>query len=80
MSCLYILEFKPLSVESFAKIFSLFVDCPFIFLMVSFAVQKLVNLIMSHWFIFVFIFIIPEGGSNKIYVIYVKECSAYVFL
>ena len=34
--------------------------------MVSFAVQKLLCLIRSHWFIFVFIVIILGGGSNKI--------------
>ena len=50
MSCLYILESKPLSVTSFAN--SLFV-----LFMVSFAVQKLASLIRSHLFIFVFIFI-----------------------
>ena len=55
MSCLYILEIKPLSVASFANIFSCSVGCLFTFLMVSFAVQKLVSLIRSHLFIFVFI-------------------------
>ena len=37
----------------------------FIFLMVSFAVQKLLSIIRSHCFIFVFIVIIIGGGSNK---------------
>ena len=56
MSCLYILEIKPLSVTSFTNIFSQSVDCLFIFFcMVSFAVQKLVSLIRSHLFILVFI-------------------------
>ena len=40
--------------------------CLFIFLMVSFAGQKLLSLIRSHWFIFVFIIIILAGGSNRI--------------
>ena len=53
MSCLYILEIKPLSVASFAIIFSHSVGCPFF--MVSFAVQKLISLMRSHWFNFVFI-------------------------
>ena len=39
--------------------------CLFIF-MVSFAVQKLLNLIRSHLFIFVFIFITLGGRSKKI--------------
>ena len=36
-----------------AKIFSYSVGCLFIFKMVSFAMQKLLSLIKSHWFIFV---------------------------
>ena len=43
-SCLYILEIKPLSIASFETIFSYSVNCLFVF-MVSFAVEKLVNLI-----------------------------------
>ena len=41
MSCLYILEINPLSVASFANIFSHSEDCHFVLFMVSFAVQKL---------------------------------------
>ena len=37
----------------------------FVFKMVSFAAQKLLSLIRSHWFIFLFIVIILGGGSNK---------------
>ena len=55
MNCLYILEMKPLLVISFANIFSHSVGCLFILFMVSFVVQKLVSLIWSHLFIFVFI-------------------------
>ena len=55
MSCLYILEIKPLSVASFANTFFHSVGCVFVLFMVSFAVQKLVTLIRSHLFIFVFI-------------------------
>ena len=51
ISCFYILEIKPLSVASFETIFSHSVSC-FVFFLVSFAVQKLVSLIRSHWFIF----------------------------
>ena len=62
MSCLYILEINPLSVASFANIFSHSVGCLFVLFMVSFAVQKLLSLIRSHLFIFVFIFITLGGG------------------
>ena len=41
MSCFYIFEINPLSVASFANIFSHSEGCLFILLMVSFAVQKL---------------------------------------
>ena len=55
VSCLYILEINPLSVVSFAIIFSHSEGCLFTLLMVSFAVQKLLSLIRSHLFTFVFI-------------------------
>ena len=54
MSCLYILEINPLSVVSFAIIFSSYEGCLFTLLIVSFAVQKLLSLIRSHLFAFVF--------------------------
>ena len=41
MSCLYILEINPLSVDAFANIFSHSEGCLFVLFMVSFAVQKL---------------------------------------
>ena len=55
LGCLYILEIKSLSVASFDSIFSHSVSCLFLFFLVSFAVQKLVSLIRSYWFIFAFI-------------------------
>ena len=55
MSCLCILEVEPLSAPSFAHIFFHFIGCLFILFMVSFAMQKLASLIMSHLFILVFI-------------------------
>ena len=59
---LYILEIKPLSAVSFATICSHSVGCLFIFLMVSFAVQKLVSLIL----LFLFLFLLPwETGLRK---------------
>ena len=55
MSCLYILEINPLSVVSFAIIFSHFEGCLFTFLIVSFAVKNLLSFIRSHLFSFGFI-------------------------
>ena len=63
MSCLYILEIYPLLVVSFAIIFSHSEGCLFTLLIVSFAVQKLLSLIMSYLFTFVFISITLGGGS-----------------
>ena len=56
---------NPLSVDSVAKIFSHSVGCLFILFRVSFAVQKLLSLIKSHLFIFVFTVITVRGGSEK---------------
>ena len=55
ISCLYILEIKPLSVASFETVFSHSVSCLFVLFLVSFAVQNLVSLMRSHWFIFALI-------------------------
>ena len=66
MSCLYILEINPLLVTSFANILSHSVGCLFVLFMVSFAMQKLLSLIRSHLFIFVFIFFTLGGGFKKI--------------
>ena len=63
MNCLYILEINPLSVVSFAIIFSNSEGCLFTLLLVSFAVQKLLSLIRSHLFTFVFISVTLGGGS-----------------
>ena len=63
MSCLYILEINPLSVVSFAIIFTHSEGCLFTLLIVSFAVQKLLSLIRSYFFTFVFISITLGGGS-----------------
>ena len=62
MSCLYILRINSLSVVSFGIIFSHSEGCLFSLLIVSFAVQKLLSLIRSHLFTFVFIYITPAGG------------------
>ena len=49
------LDINPVLIISFSHIFSHSVGCLFILSMVSFAVQKLLNLIRSHLFIFAFI-------------------------
>ena len=63
MSCLYILEINPLSVVYFAIILSHSEGCLFTLLILSYAVQKLLNLIRTHLFTFVFISITLGGGS-----------------
>ena len=63
MSYLYILEINSLSVVSFAIVFSHSEGCLFTLLIVSFAVQKLLSLIMPHLFTLVFISITLGGGS-----------------
>ena len=80
MSCLYILEINPLSVVSFAIIFSYSDGCLFTLIIVSFAVQKPLSLIRSHLFTFAFISVTLGGGLQRILLFYVIECSAYVFL
>ena len=63
MSYLCILEINSLSVVSFAIILSHSEGYLFTLLIVSFVVQKLLTLIRSHLFIFVFISITLRGGS-----------------
>ena len=63
MSCLYILEINRLSVVSFDIIFSHSEGYLFTLLIASFAVQKLLNLIRSHLFTFVFLSLTLGGGS-----------------
>ena len=63
MSCLYILEINPLSVVSFAIIFSHSEGCLFTSLVVCFAVQKLLSLSRPYLFTFVFISVTLLGES-----------------
>ena len=63
MSYLYILKINPLSVALFANIFSHSEGCLFALFMVSFAEQKLLTLIGSHLFIFIFI-TLGDGSKN----------------
>ena len=55
-------EINPLSVVSFAIIYYHSEGCLFTLLIVSFAVQKLLSLIRSHLFTFVFISVTLGGG------------------
>ena len=66
MSSLYILEINPLSVALFAIIFFHSKSCLFILFIISFAVQKLLSLVRSGLFTFVFISINLGGGSERI--------------
>ena len=61
--CVYSLEINFLSIASFAITFSHSEGCLFSLLIVSFVVQKLLSLIRSHLFIFVFISVSLGGGS-----------------
>ena len=67
--CLFILEMNPLSVVSFAIIFSHSESCLFTLLITSFAVQKLLSLIRSHLFTFVFISVTLGGRSYSFLII-----------
>ena len=57
MSCLYMFCINPLSVISFANIFSQSVSCLFVWSMVSFAVQNLLSLIRVPLVYFCFCFL-----------------------
>ena len=76
MSCLYILETNPLLVISFANIFFQSVVYLFVLFIVSFVVQKLLS--RSHLFIFISI-ILRDRSKKDTAVVYVRQCSAYVF-
>ena len=65
MSCLYILEINPLSVVSFANIFSHSEGCLFVLFVVSFVMQKLLSLIVS-FFLFCFFFCYSRRWVKKI--------------
>ena len=79
MSCLYILEINPLSIDSFANIFSHSEGCFFVLFIVSFAVQKLLSFIRSHLFIFVFISITLGGESKKILLQFMSKSILSMF-
>ena len=62
-----------MSVNSFANIFSHSVSCLFVLFTVSFTVQKLLSLIKSDLFFFVFIFLTLGGESEKILLWFMSE-------
>ena len=76
MNCVHILEINSLSVALFA-IFSHSEGCLFTLLIVSFAVQKLLTLIRSHLFLLLFPIFLKVSHR---FMIYVRECFAYVLL
>ena len=65
MRCLYKLKIKPLSVASFADVFSQCIGCVFILFMVFFTMQKLISLNKSHLFIFASIYFALIDWSMK---------------
>ena len=67
------MEINPLSVASFANIFSHYEGCLLVLLMISFAVQKLVSLIRSPLFIFAFISIALGDWSKNTLVQFMSE-------
>ena len=83
VSCLYILEIKPLMVTSFANIFFQSVACLFISYMVSFAMQQLTSLI-GPICLFLLLFLLPWGTGLRKHCydlcIYVRGHFAYVLL
>ena len=68
-----------MSVTSFVNIFSHSVGCLFVWLMVSFAVQKLLSLIRSYLFIFVSISITLGDGLEKILLRFISESVLPMF-
>ena len=68
------LDINPLSVISFANIFSHSVGCLFILSLVSFAVQRLLSLIKPY--LFLLLFCLRKLIQENIIKIYVKECYA----
>jgi len=68
-----------MSAASFAKVFPNIDGCLFSLLMVPLSVQKLLSLIRSYLFIFIF-FILRDGSKKNPAAIYVEECSSYILL
>ena len=79
MSYFYIFEINPLSVVSFAIIFSHSWDCLFTLLIDSFAVQKFLSLIRSLLFTFVFISVTLGGRSQRILLWFMSSSVLAIF-
>ena len=73
------LEINPLLVISFANTLSHSVGCLFILLMISLALQKLLNLIRSHLFTFAFISFALGNRSRKILLPFMSKSVLPVF-
>ena len=71
MNCLYILEINPLSLLHLLFFSSILFFCSFLSCFVSFDAQKLLSLIRSYFFIF--IFIILGGRSKRILLKFMSE-------
>ena len=67
----YIVEINPFSVT----LFQIFSPILFVLFMVSYSVGKLLSLIRSHLFIFIFFTL---GGGSRHCSIYVKKCSVFL--
>ena len=80
MSCLNILEINPLSVVSFAIIFSHSEGFLFTLLIVYFAVQKILSVSGSTFYFFFFFCYSRKWVIEDLALIYVIEFSAYVSL
>ena len=74
MSCLYILEIKPLSVASF-EIFSPSLQLIFLFV-ASFVIQRLISLCPIR--LFRLLFLLPCKTQESVATIYIRERFAYV--
>ena len=78
MTCLCFLEIKHLLVGIFTSIFSQSVGF-FVLFIVSFAVHKLISLIMSHLFIFAYVSITLGDTSKKILLQFMSKGVLPVF-
>ena len=79
ISCFYILDIKPLSLVSFANLFSQCTDCLFILFMDPLVVQKLLSLVRSHFFIFIFISIALRDWPKDTSVLFMSENVLLMF-
>ena len=80
VSCLCILEIKPLLVASFADVFSQFIGCFFVLFLVSFSIQKLVSFIRSYLFLLIFLFPWETNLRKLIHLIFdAFQINAFAF-